>query len=133
MQGPNVPEQVVAGAALRWVGTTFMRHHVFGVDADTHFPIEPTVATGRRESDNLLWADLNGCKAIGHLHDLAAFDGIDTYDARHGEVGRRGEYFLHRAALAYSSCFEAQIFFNALRKGYVLMQTVWVERTGIAT
>src|SRR5215831_17640314 len=105
MQGPNVPEQLVGGAALRWVGT-FLQHHVLGVDADIHFPIGPTFAAGPRESDNLLWADFNGCEAVGHLHDPAALDGVDAYDARYGEVERCGEYLLHRAALAHSSCFK---------------------------
>src|SRR6266571_3075512 len=106
IHGPNVPEQVIASAALRQVGNPLLQHHVLGVDADIHFPIERAVEAGRRESDNLLWADLNGCQAVGHLHDYAALDGIDSYDARHGEVDRRGEYLLHRAALAHSSCFE---------------------------
>src|SRR5712692_11333209 len=106
IQGPNVPEQVVARATLRQVGTSLLQHHVLGVDADIHFPIAPAVPAGRRQSDKLLRADLNGCQAVGHLHDYAALDGIDAYDARHGEVDRRGEYLLRRAALAHSSCFE---------------------------
>src|SRR6266516_201114 len=106
IQGPNVPEQVVAGTALRQVGALFLQYHVLGADADIHVPIEPVVAATLRESDKLLWTNLNGCQAVGHLDDLAALDGIDAYDARHGEVDRRGKYLLHRAALAYPSCFE---------------------------
>ena len=106
IQGPNVPEQVVAGTALRQVGALFLQYHVLGADADIHVPIEPVVAATLRESDKLLWTDLNGCQAVGHLYDLAVLDGIDAYDARHGEVDRRGKYLLHRAALAHSSCFE---------------------------
>src|SRR6266702_1553047 len=106
LPGPNVPEQVVAGTALRQVGALFLQYHVLGADADIHVPIEPVVAATLRESDKLLWTDLNGCQAVGHLHDLAALDGIDADDARHGEVDRRGKYLLHRAALAHLSCFE---------------------------
>src|SRR6266540_4996467 len=96
----------MAGAALRQVGTSLLQHHVLGADADIHFPIAPSVPAARRESDKPLWADLNGCQAVDHLHDHAALDGIDAYDARHAEVDRRGEYLLHRAALAHASCFE---------------------------
>src|SRR5437764_2508973 len=106
IEGPNVPGQVVAGAALRRVATPVLQHHVLGVDADIHFAVAPTVAARRRESDKLLWADSNGCQAVGHLHDLAALDRIDADDARHVEVDRRGEYLLHRAALTYPPCFE---------------------------
>src|SRR5262249_53914480 len=106
MQGSNVPKQLVPGAALHCVGTIFLQHHVLGVDADIHFPGEPRVAVGLRESDNLLWANFNDCEATGHLHDPAALDGIDAYDARYGDVDRCGEYLLHRPALSHSSCFE---------------------------
>src|SRR6266571_2888117 len=106
IEGLNVPEQVVADAALRQVGALFLQHHVLGADADIHVPIEPAAAAGRRESDKLLWTDLNGCQTAGHLHDTAALDGVDAYDARRGEVDRRRKYLLYRAALAHSSCFE---------------------------
>ena len=46
---------------------------------------------GWRESEKLLWSDLNGYQAVGLLHDRATFDGVDSYEARHGAVDRRGE------------------------------------------
>src|SRR5262249_60830078 len=81
IQVPNVPEQTVASAALRRVGSRFLQRHVLGVDADIDFLIQSTFAAGWRRSDNLLWADLNGCKAVSQLHDLATPDGIDAYNA----------------------------------------------------
>src|SRR5947209_5373703 len=60
IQGPNVPEQAVTRAALRWKGTTFLQHNVLGVDADMNFVARFTIEMGRCESDYLLCPDLNG-------------------------------------------------------------------------
>src|SRR5947209_20580695 len=61
IQGPNVPEQTVARAALRRIGTTLLQHDVLGVDADIDFVVRSTVAMERCESNHLLSADLDGC------------------------------------------------------------------------
>src|SRR3954453_16032792 len=61
IHGPNVPEQTVARAALRRIGTSLLQHDVLGVDADIHGVVGPAIARGWRESNHLLSADLDGC------------------------------------------------------------------------
>src|SRR5436305_4476989 len=61
IEGPNVTEQTVAPAALRRIGTSLLQHDVLGVDADIHGAFGRSIATGWRESNHGLSADLDGC------------------------------------------------------------------------
>src|ERR1043166_5357983 len=96
---------MITGAAVGLI-RAYLQRHILGVNADIYFGVDPTVVGGRREGDELLLADREGCEAVRPLHDPALLDGVHAHDARDVEVGWRGKNLLHRAALAHPSGIE---------------------------